>query len=203
MYKSTFADKYVKMSNAGKLIIFSAPSGAGKTTLVREILKNEIFRLEFSVSACSRTKRTHEIHGKDYYFLSVPEFKEKITENAFVEWEEVYSDSFYGTFKHEVERIRNNGRNVVFDVDVKGGLNIKNQFDGEALSLFVMPPSIAELEKRLRNRSTDNDESIKKRLAKAEYEITFAEKFDQIIINDKLETAVRDAKSAIEKFLNL
>jgi guanylate kinase len=189
------------MSTIGKLIIFSAPSGAGKTTIVREILKNENFRLEFSVSACSRPKRENETHGRDYYFLSVAEFKEKIAENAFVEWEEVYTDSFYGTLKSEVERIRSNGHNVIFDVDAAGGLNIKKQFTHDALSFFIMPPSIAELEKRLRLRNTDIEESIRKRLAKAEFEITFAEKFDRIILNDDLEKAVANTKNEIEKFL--
>jgi guanylate kinase len=191
------------MSKVGKLIIFSAPSGAGKTTLVREILKNEKFRLEFSVSACSRAKRANEIHGKDYYFLSVEQFKTKIARNEFIEWEEVYTDSFYGTLKTEIKRIFDKGKNVVFDVDVAGGLNIKKQFADLALSLFIMPPSVAELEKRLRNRSADNEESIRKRVEKAEYEITFAPKFDRIIVNDILESTVSETKSAIEVFLNL
>jgi guanylate kinase len=189
------------MRAIGKLVIFSAPSGAGKTTLVKEILKNEKFRLEFSVSACSREKRANEIHGRDYYFLSVAEFKVKIAENAFAEWEEVYADSYYGTLKSEVEHIRNSGKNVVFDVDVAGGLNIKNQFGDNALSLFIMPPSIEELENRLRNRKSDNEDSIKKRLAKAEFEITFADKFDKIIINDDLQTAVREIQNILDCFL--
>lgn len=184
----------------GKLIIFSAPSGAGKTTIVKNLLdvnKN----LEFSVSACSRPKRNNEIHGKDYYFLSVDDFKSKIENNEFVEWEEVYCNQFYGTLKSEIERIWQKGNAVVFDVDVIGGLNLKKQFEKNALAIFVMPPSIEELEKRLKNRSSEDDESISKRISKAKYELSFAEKFDITILNDDLKTAIEKANQIVNDFI--
>ena len=187
----------------GKLLIFSAPSGAGKTTIVREVLKEKIFQLEFSVSACSREKRVGEINGKDYYFLSIQDFKQKIENQDFIEWQEVYRDHFYGSLKTDVEKIRNSGNNVIFDVDVKGGLNIKQQFENDALCIFIMPPSIVELERRLVSRSTDSPEIIKKRMAKAEYELTFADKFDFVILNDNLEIAIQETKNIINKFLKI
>ena len=183
-----------------KLIIFSAPSGAGKTTIVKELL-NSGLNLEFSISACSRPKRSNEIDGKDYYFLSVGEFKNKIANNEFLEWEEVYKDNYYGTFKSEVERIWAKGNYVIFDVDVIGGLNIKKYYKEKALSVFVMPPSLKLLEERLKKRSTESEENLKKRLDKAKHELTYAKKFDKIIVNDNLETAINEAKNTIKDFL--
>lgn len=185
----------------GKLIIFSAPSGAGKTTIVHRILQSRS-DLEFSISACSRPMRVNEKDGVDYYFISAAEFRKKIKNNEFLEWEEVYENCFYGTLKAEVERIWNNGKHVIFDVDVKGGLNIKNYGKEKALSVFIMPPSLEELEIRLKNRSTESPESLKKRLDKTEYEITFADEFDVVIINDDLENAVDKAKIEVNNFLS-
>jgi len=184
----------------GKLIIFSAPSGAGKTTIVKRLLEKNL-KLEFSVSATSREARKNEIHGKDYYFLSQQEFQQKIDNNAFLEWEEVYLGTSYGTLKSEVERIRKLGKNVIFDVDVVGGLNIKKFYGDEALAIFVQPPSVEELEKRLRFRSTETEEKIKVRLAKAKHELSYAEQFDVIIVNDELEKAVQEAEKIVENFL--
>ncbi len=185
----------------GKLVIFSAPSGAGKTTLVRYLLEAGL-NLSFSVSAASRPKRENEVHGMDYYFISADEFRQKIIHEEFLEWEEVYQDQYYGTLKSEVERIRNEGRHVIFDVDVIGGLNIKKYYGEEALAVFVMPPDVATLEQRLRNRSTEDEESLKKRLDKAMYELTFADKFDVIVVNDDLETARQKVLQAVSNFLN-
>ena len=184
----------------GKLVIFSAPSGAGKTTLVRHLLASGL-NLSFSVSAASRAKRNNEVHGRDYYFISADEFRSKIENDDFLEWEEVYSDHFYGTLKSEVERIRNEGRHVIFDVDVIGGLNIKKYYGDEALAVFVMPPDAKTLETRLRGRSTEDEESLKKRLDKAMYELAFASKFDLIIMNDDLETAKSEVYQKINDFL--
>lgn len=185
----------------GKLIIFSAPSGAGKTTIVRHLLSQNL-GLEFSISATSRAMRHTETNGKDYYFLSAEEFKAKIGNNEFLEWEEVYAGTFYGTLKSEVERIRNNGKHVVFDVDVVGGCNIKKYYGSEALAVFVQPPSVEELRNRLISRSTDAPEVIEKRVAKAEYELTFADQFDVIITNDELEKALAQAEQIIREFTN-
>jgi guanylate kinase len=185
----------------GKLIIFSAPSGAGKTTIVHHLLK--VFPdLEFSVSACSREMRKGEEYGVDYYFLSVDEFKEKIERGEFVEWEEVYKDNFYGTLRSEVERIWKKGKHVIFDVDVIGGINLKKQFGSNALSVFVMPPSIEHLENRLKSRETETPESIARRMGKAEQELKTANQFDKIILNDKLEHAFEEAERIVEDFLN-
>jgi len=184
----------------GKLIIFSAPSGAGKTTIVHELLKSRN-DLEFSISACSRAKRENEIDGKDYYFISAEEFRNKIKNDEFLEWQEVYENSFYGTLKTEVEKIWAKKKHVIFDVDVVGGLNIKKYGRENALSIFVMPPSIKELEERLKLRSSETEETLKKRIEKANYELTFADKFDKIIINDDLGLAVAEAKTLVEKFL--
>jgi guanylate kinase len=186
----------------GKLVIFSAPSGSGKTTIVRKLLEKDL-NLEFSISACSRPKRTSEVNGKDYYFFSIDEFKHKIDQGEFVEWEEVYHNHFYGTLKSEIERIRNQGKNVIFDVDVKGGVNLKQAYQDEALALFVMPPSVEELERRLVNRSSEEPEKIKVRIAKAEAEIEYANQFDKVIYNDNLEKAVKEAEQAIQKFISL
>jgi len=185
---------------AGKLIIFSAPSGAGKTTLVKHLLKMD-YNLRFSVSATSRKPRPEEKDGKDYYFISEKEFREKIANNEFLEWEEVYSGILYGTLKSEVERIRNTGDHVIFDVDVIGGLNIKNHYGREALSVFVQPPSLAELRKRLVNRSTEPEEKISMRIAKAETEMAYAGRFDVVIVNDDLSAACKDAEKIVSGFL--
>lgn len=185
----------------GKLIIFSAPSGAGKTTIVKQIIEDG-FPLEFSISACSRDKRTGEVDGKDYYFLSADEFREKIDLGDFLEWEEVYPGSFYGTLKSEIERVWSHGKHVIFDVDVVGGLNIKSAYPDKALTVFVQPPTIDELKNRLINRCTETDENIQKRIAKAAYELSFASKFDVVIVNDNLEQAIVEAKKVVVDFLN-
>ncbi len=186
---------------AGKLIVFSAPSGAGKTTIVREVMK-VVPNLSFSVSATSRSPRVGEVEGLDYYFLSVEDFKLRIKQNAFVEWEEVYPDRFYGTLKMEVERIRNEGRNVLFDVDVLGGLNIKKLFGTEALALFIAPPTIDELRNRLITRASDTTEDIEIRLKKAAYEMSFSNQFDEVIINHDLQKAVKEVVGVIKSFLS-
>jgi guanylate kinase len=185
----------------GKLLIFSAPSGAGKTTIVRYLLGLKL-GLEFSVSATSRKKRPNEKNGKDYYFLSTEEFRQKIEMKEFIEWEEVYPGQFYGTLKHEVERIRNKGNHVVFDVDVVGGLNIKKQFGEDALAVFIQTPSFEVLEDRLRSRSTENEISLQKRLTKAIKETDYAGKFDIILVNDKLDEALLEAREIVTNFLN-
>lgn len=184
----------------GKLIIFSAPSGAGKTTIVRHLLEKNL-NLEFSVSATSRAPRPNEIHGKDYYFLTEKEFKLKIENNEFLEWEEVYKGVFYGTLKSEVDRIRDAGKNVIFDVDVVGGLDIKKFYGNEALAIFVQPPSVEELRNRLKNRSTETEEKIQMRIAKAEHELGFADEFDITIKNNDLTQACKEAEVVIREFL--
>lgn len=189
---------YYKMKN--KVIIFSAPSGSGKTTLVRHCL--ETFPdLEFSISATTRKPRGNEQHGKDYYFLSLPEFRNKILENSFIEHEEVYTDKFYGTLKSEVERIWDKGKVVIFDVDVIGGINLKNIFDEKAMSIFIAPPSVEELEKRLIHRNTDSSENIKIRVDKAKEELGFQNQFDKILINDDLSTAKNEIEHLISNFI--
>lgn len=185
---------------SGKVIIFSAPSGAGKTTLVQWLLQQNL-NLQFSVSATSRTRRGVEVHGKDYYFLTPLEFRIKIAENAFLEWEEVYEDKYYGTLKDEVSRMLDEGKNVLFDVDVKGGINIKKYFGEEAMSFFVQPPSIEVLEKRLVGRATESPEFIRERVSKAAIELTFAYEFDHIIVNDVLETAQQECLKKIVAFI--
>ncbi|WP_167617704.1 guanylate kinase [Maribellus sediminis] len=185
----------------GKLIIFSAPSGTGKTTIVRHLLAKG-FDLEFSISATSRQPRHTETHGKDYYFLTAEEFAKKVENEEFLEWEEVYKGTSYGTLKSEVERIRNNGKHVIFDVDVVGGLNIKKYYGDEALAVFVQPPSVEELRNRLTGRSTETEEKIAMRIAKAEHELSFAPKFDVVIVNDDLERAFVEAEKIIADFLN-
>ena len=188
------------MDQKGKCIIFSAPSGAGKTTIVHALLDENI-GLEFSVSACSREPRPNEIDGKDYYFLGLDLFKRKIEDAAFIEWEEVYTNNFYGTWESEIERIWSNGKTVIFDVDVIGGLNLKRIFGEAALAIFVQPPSYEELEKRLRYRSTETEEKIQQRMGKAKNELSFAEDFDLILVNDKLESAITSAKESVLNFL--
>lgn len=184
----------------GKIIIFSAPSGSGKTTIVRELLKS-FPQFEFSISATSRAPRGQEQHGVDYYFLSTEEFRQKVEEGAFVEWEEVYQGTCYGTLKSEIERIWAKGHVILFDVDVMGGINLKRIFGAEACSIFIMPPSIEELERRLRGRGTDAEEVILKRLGKAEFELAKAPEFDHTVVNDNLSEAVRETTRRIEEFL--
>ncbi len=189
------------MSKQGKLLIFSAPSGAGKSTIVQHLL-GKGFDLEFSISATSRAPRGAEQHGREYYFLSPDEFRQRIANNEFIEYEEVYQDCFYGTLKSEVDRISALGKNTIFDVDVVGGVNIKTMYGPRALSIFVQPPSVAELEKRLIGRGTDSPEKIAQRLAKASLELTYAPKFDVVLVNDNLETCKMEAETIISEFLN-
>lgn len=187
--------------NSGKLIIFSAPSGSGKTTIVRHILKTYPHQIEFSISATSRPKRGIEENGKDYYYLSPEVFKEKVLNQEFLEWEEVYAGTHYGTLKSEVERIWAKDKAVIFDIDVEGGLNLKKQFKEKALAIFVMPPSIKILEERLNSRQTDSPESIARRIQKAEKELKTAELFDVFILNELLDDALLKAEKLIETFL--
>ena len=185
-----------------KVLIFSAPSGAGKTTIVRHLLDNCSFNLSFSVSACTRAARGSEVHGKDYYFLSEEEFRAKIENNEFLEWEEVYPGNYYGSLKSEVDRLTKLGKAVVFDVDVKGGINIKKFYGENALSIFIMPPHIDELERRLINRSTDKPEVIQTSIEKARFEINFASHFDVIVVNDNIDDALSNAEKYVYNFLN-
>lgn len=185
----------------GKLVIFSAPSGSGKTTIVRQLLP-EFPELQFSISATSRDPRGREKHGEDYYFYSSEEFVKKIDAEEFLEWEEVYAGTHYGTLKSEVERIWNEGHSVIFDIDVVGGVNLKKQFGERALSIFVQAPSLELLEKRLRGRGTDPEEKIIQRMDKASHELTYAPQFDITIVNDDLDTAVDQARKALNDFLN-
>jgi len=185
----------------GKLIIFSAPSGSGKSTLV-QYLMSQRNDLAFSVSCTSRAPRGQEVHGKDYYFLSPEEFRQRIANDEFLEYEEVYTDKFYGTLKSEVERLSEAGYTVLFDVDVKGGVNIKKYYGDRAMSLFIQPPSIEALSQRLHGRGTDAEEVIQQRLAKAEYELTFAPQFDKVIINDDLEVAKAETLQLVGEFID-
>lgn len=184
----------------GKCVIFSAPSGAGKTTIVHYLLKQNL-GLEFSISACSREPRSNEVNGRDYHFLGLEGFKNKIEQEAFVEWEEVYTDNFYGTLKSEIERIWSHGKTVIFDVDVIGGLNIKRIFGEQALAIFVQPPSYDELEVRLRKRSTETEEKIQQRMYKATTELSYAPEFDVILVNDHLDSACHKAQNLILEFI--
>ena len=184
----------------GKVIVFSAPSGSGKTTLVQWLLSQNL-NLQFSVSATSRAPRGTEMHAVDYYFLTPTEFRSKIAEAAFLEFEEVYKDKYYGSLKDEVESKLKDGINVLFDVDVKGGIKIKEYFKDQALSIFVQPPSIEILQKRLTKRGTDASEIIEERIAKASYELTFAHEFDQIVVNDDLEKAKQNCLLLVTNFI--
>ena len=188
--------------NKGKLIVFSAPSGSGKTTIVRHLLKQKALNLEFSISATSREKRGEEIDGKDYYFLSIEAFKNKIKKDEFLEWEEVYRDNFYGTLKTEVERIWKLGKHVIFDIDVSGGLRIKRKFPEETLAVFVKPPSIDELKIRLKKRKTETPGKINMRIAKASAELATAPLFDVVIENDNLDKALKEAETLVDGFVN-
>ena len=188
--------------NSGKLIIFSAPSGAGKTTIVHHVLKKFSDKLEFSISACTRAKRPNETDGKDYHFMTAEEFKSKIRKNEFVEWEEVYQGQFYGTLKSELDRIWNSGKQVIFDLDVQGGINLKRIFGRQAYALFVMPPSVEILELRLKQRQTETPESIAKRISKARQELLVAGQFDRILVNENLDKACVEAEHLVAEFLN-
>ncbi|MGS2763363.1 guanylate kinase [Sinomicrobium sp. M5D2P9] len=189
-------------SQKGKLIVFSAPSGSGKTTIVRHLLGIEKFNLDFSISATSRAPRGNEADGKDYYFLSLQEFKNHIKQGDFLEWEEVYRDNFYGTLKSEVERIWAKGKHVIFDIDVAGGLRIKKKFPEQTLAVFVKPPSVDELKIRLKKRKTEPEDKINMRIAKASVELATAPQFDKIIKNYDLETALKEAEQLVDQFIN-
>ena len=191
---------YRRMTTKGKLIVFSAPSGSGKTTIVHHLLNHKELDLDFSISATSRNARGKEVDGKDYYFISDDKFREHIKNDDFIEYEEVYTNNYYGTLKKEVERIWAEGKTVIFDIDVIGGLNIKQKFPEQTLAVFVQPPSIEEMERRLRGRKTDSEEKIKERVAKAENEMKFAKDFDVILVNDNLEDAKAEAYKLVEKF---
>lgn len=184
----------------GKVIIFSAPSGSGKTTIVKHLLEKNS-NLGFSISACTRDKRGRdEENGKDYYFLTPEDFKERIVKQEFIEWQEVYRGAFYGTLKSEIDRLWSEGKHVLFDVDVKGGLNLKKYFGDDALAIFVQPPSVEILEERLRNRGTEDEDSISRRLFKVNFEMSFKDQFDTILINDKLEDSFNKAQLLVDNF---
>ena len=186
----------------GKLIVFSAPSGSGKTTIVRHLLNQPELNLEFSISATSREKRGAEVHGKDYYYLSLKEFKNKIKNDEFLEWEEVYRDNFYGTLKSEVERIWAKGKHVIFDIDVSGGLRIKRKFPEQTLAIFVKPPDLNELVRRLKDRGEESPEKISMRVAKAPAELATAPLFDEIVVNSNLDEALKNAYHLVSDFIN-
>jgi guanylate kinase len=186
----------------GKLLVFSAPSGSGKTTIVRHLLAQPDLNLEFSISCTTREPRGEEVHGTDYYFISWDEFKKHIKAEDFVEWEEVYTDNFYGTLKAEVERIWALGKHVIFDIDVAGGLRIKHKFPNETLAVFVKPPSVDELKRRLKQRSTESEDKINMRIAKASVELATAPQFDTIIKNYDLDVAKEDAYNLVKDFIN-
>jgi guanylate kinase len=192
----------IKLMNKEKLIVFSAPSGSGKTTIVRHLLTKEDLNLEFSISAATREPRGEEVNGKEYYFMSIEEFKKHIKADDFVEWEEVYRDNFYGTLKSEVERIWSKGKNVIFDIDVAGGLRIKSKFPQETLAVFVKPPSVDELKRRLKERSTESDDKINMRIAKAHVELATAPQFDLVIKNYDLDVAKEEAYQLVKEFVN-
>lgn len=189
------------MAAKNKILIFSAPSGSGKTTIVNRLLSEGILDAEFSVSATSRAPRKGETHGKEYYFLSPEEFRRRIEAREFLEWEQVYADTYYGTPRSELARIWENGRVVVLDVDVVGGLNIKRMYPEESLAIFIMPPSIEELRARLEGRGTETPDKVDMRIAKAEREISFSKDFDVIIVNDDLEKTVEEARRTVLAFL--
>jgi guanylate kinase len=185
----------------GKLLVFSAPSGSGKTTIVRHLLAQPELNLEFSISAATRELRGEEVNGKDYYFMSIEEFKKHIKAEDFIEWEEVYRDNFYGTLKSEVERIWAKGKNVIFDIDVAGGLRIKSKFPKETLAVFVKPPSVDELKRRLKERSTESEDKINMRIAKAHVELATAPQFDKVIKNYDLDVAKQEAYELVKAFI--
>ena len=184
-----------------KVIIFSAPSGAGKTTVVKHLLQNLTSQLSFSISACSRAPRQNEVNGKDYHFLSVEDFKKGIENKLFLEWEEVYPNLFYGTLLEEVERIWSNGKAIIFDVDVKGGISLKRHFGEKALSVFVAPPSLAVLEERLRNRGSESKKDFQKRISKSAQEMIHKSEFDKVLVNENLEQACQQTLEIAQDFL--
>ena len=186
-----------------KIVIVTAPSGAGKTTLVRHLLGIPDLNLAFSVSACTRPMREGEVQGRDYYFMSVDEFRDRIEEDEFVEWEEVYKNRFYGTLKSEMDRLRKQGHHILFDVDVKGGLSLKQRFGEQAYALFVQPPSLEVLRQRLQDRGSDSPEDIEGRINKAALEIKYAGKFDSILVNEDLENTFRQAEALVRSFLEV
>jgi guanylate kinase len=196
-----FVTKITDIDYNGKLIVFSAPSGAGKTTIVKHLLNQEELNLEFSISATSRAKRENETDGKDYYFLDAKAFKDRIKNDEFLEWEEVYRDNFYGTLKSEVKRIWANGKNVIFDIDVSGGLRIKRKFPEQTIAIFVKPPSIDELKIRLKKRKTESEDKINMRIAKASAELATAPLFDVVVVNDTLEHALEESYELVSSFL--
>lgn len=189
------------MDQRGKLIIFSAPSGAGKTTIVRHLLEQDL-GLEFSVSATTRPPREHEVHGKDYFFMSVDDFKGSVAAGEFVEWEEVYPGRFYGTLRSELERIWAGGHHAIFDIDVIGGLDLKEVYQTRALAVFVSPPSVEALEQRLRSRGTEDEATLRTRIDKARHEMGYADRFDAVITNDELASACLEAVSLVRRFLH-
>ncbi len=189
------------MEGNGKLIVFSAPSGSGKTTLVQHLLKQEDLNLGFSISATSRAPRGEEKHGEQYYFMTFEEFKKHIKNDDFLEWEEVYRDNFYGTLKSEVDRLWSQGKHVIFDIDVVGGLRIKKKYPNETLAVFVKPPSVDELKRRLKERKTESEDKINMRIAKASIELATAPQFDYVIENNDLDTALQEAHDLVANFL--
>lgn len=186
----------------GKIIVLSAPSGTGKSTIINRIIGNPDLRLGFSISATSRAPRGSEENGKEYYFLSSEEFGRRVANDEFVEWEEVYPGCCYGTLKSEVERVTSKGMNLIMDIDVKGGVNVKRCFGDEALAIFILPPSLEELERRLRGRATDSEETIARRLGKAEYELTFADRYDTRVVNDDVDRAAAEVSAIIKTFID-
>lgn len=185
----------------GKIIILSAPSGTGKSTIISRLMDFQDLKLGFSISATSRAPRGEEKYGREYYFLTSEEFHKRVENGEFVEWEEVYAGTCYGTLVSEVERVTGSGRNLIMDIDVKGALNVKKRYGKDALSIFILPPSVEELERRLRARSTDSEESIARRLDKAEYEMGFSDKFDRRVVNDSLDSCCSEVKKLIEEFI--
>lgn len=190
------------MNVQGKLIVLSAPSGCGKSTIIKEIIDDDRLKLGFSISATSRKPREGEENGIHYYFITEEEFLDLIAKDKFIEWEEVYAGTHYGTLVSELDRVSSEGRNLILDIDVKGGVNVKKRFGDNVLSIFIMPPSIEELGRRLRHRATDSEDVIAKRLSKAEYEISFAEFYDKVIVNDELSVAVESVRDAILEFVS-
>lgn len=187
----------------GKMVIFTAPSGAGKTTIVRHLLKRYKNQLGFSMSATTRDRRDHEVDGKDYYFLSLEKFRQKISDGAFAEYEEVYRDQFYGTLKSEIERIWSLGKHIIFDIEVKGATNIKSIYGDECLAVFIKPPSFSILVERLKNRKSETQSSLSKRISRMKKELSYESSFDEVLVNDLLTVACKEAEIMIESFLNV
>ncbi len=187
----------------GRMVIFTAPSGAGKTTIVRHLLNRYKRQLGFSTSATTREKRQHEVDGKDYYFLSPDKFRQKINDGAFVEYEEVYQDQFYGTLKSEIERIWSLGKHIIFDIEVKGATNIKNMYGDKCMAVFIKPPSFNVLVDRLKNRKSESESSLNKRIARMKKELSYESSFDKVLVNDLLPVACKEAEIMIEAFLNI